>query len=215
MTLDANAHTAKKPIRKQNGRRGLSVVSTQDQARPLQAEGIVEREGFSRDQLKKLVRDADARHVHTRDFEGKRLSYIEGWYAVAEANAIFGYAGWDREMVHFERVMEKTRSDFAVTCGYMARVRIRVRAGSTEIVREGTGWGSASASTATAANERALKAAETDATKRALSTFGSRFGLSLYDKDHIPANQRPTFTLFALDGRALGHRLIKAHPNSY
>jgi hypothetical protein len=54
-------------------------------------------------------------------------------------------------MVHFERVMERTRSDAIVTCGYMARVRIRVRAGSTEIIREGTGWGSAT-SDATAAD---------------------------------------------------------------
>ena len=34
------------------------------------------------------------------------------------------------------------------------------------------------------AHERALKAAETDATKRALVTFGGRFGLMLYDKEH-------------------------------
>jgi hypothetical protein len=33
------------------------------------------------------------------------------------------------------------------------------------------------------AHERALKAAETDATKRALVTFGSRFGLMLYDRE--------------------------------
>jgi DNA recombination protein Rad52 len=153
--------------------------------------------------LRKLVRDVDARHVQTREFDGKRLTYIEGWYAIAQANAIFGHAGWDREMVHFERVMERTRSDAIVTCGYMARVRIRVRAGSTEIIREGTGWGSAAASTATAANERALKAAETDATKRALSTFGASFGLSLYDKDHVPIKPRPVFTLFAPDGKML------------
>jgi DNA recombination protein Rad52 len=157
--------------------------------------------------LRKLVRDVDARHVQTREFDGKRLSYIEGWYAIAQANAIFGHAGWDREMVHFERVMERTRSDAIVTCGYMARVRIRVRAGSTEIIREGTGWGSAAASTATAANERALKAAETDATKRALSTFGASFGLSLYDKDHVPIKPRPLFTLFAPDGKMLDDAL--------
>src|SRR3977135_4118965 len=33
------------------------------------------------------------------------------------------------------------------------------------------------------AYERAIKAAETDATKRALATFGNRFGLGLYDKE--------------------------------
>jgi DNA recombination protein Rad52 len=163
--------------------------------------------GFSRDQLRKLVRDVDAKHLQTREFDGKRLTYIEGWYAIAQANAIFGHAGWDREMVHFERVMERTRSDAIVTCGYMARVRIRVRAGSTEIIREGTGWGSVAAATATAANERALKAAETDATKRALSTFGASFGLSPYDKDHVPIKPRPIFTLFAPDGKLIDDTL--------
>ena len=87
--------------------------------------------GFSQDQLKKLVRQVDGARIHARDFDGKRLTYIEGWYAIAQANAIFGYAGWDREMVHFERVMEKTRSDATVICGYMARVRIRVRGHSS------------------------------------------------------------------------------------
>ena len=133
--------------------RTLIVIPGENQSRLVPVEEA--EQGFSRDQLKKLVRDVDARHVHTREFDGKRLTYIEGWYAMAQANAIFGYAGWDREMVHFERVMERTKSDATIICGYMARVRIRVRAGSTEIVREGTGWGSASASTATAANERA------------------------------------------------------------
>ena len=33
------------------------------------------------------------------------------------------------------------------------------------------------------AHERAIKAAETDGTKRALATFGNRFGLGLYDKE--------------------------------
>ena len=36
------------------------------------------------------------------------------------------------------------------------------------------------------AHEMALKAAETDATKRALATFGNPFGLALYDKDLAP-----------------------------
>jgi hypothetical protein len=50
------------------------------------------------------------------------------------------------------------------------------------MVREGTGFGAASDRDAVAAHELAIKAAETDATKRALATFGNRFGLALYDK---------------------------------
>jgi hypothetical protein len=62
-------------------------------------------------------------------------------------------------------------------------VRVRVRAQATTITREGTGFGQAIAATPGEAHERALKAAETDATKRALVTFGSRFGLMLYDRE--------------------------------
>jgi hypothetical protein len=42
----------------------------------------------------------------------------------------------------------------------------------------------------------ALKAAETDATKRALATFGKPFGLELYRKS--PAAQKETFPQPAL-----------------
>ena len=41
------------------------------------------------------------------------------------------------------------------------------------------------------AHEIALKAAETDATKRALATFGNPFGLALYDKELRGVTRRP------------------------
>jgi len=58
-----------------------------------------------------------------------------------------------------------------------------VRAGPLLIVREGIGTGVGRSNHAEAAHEIAIKAAETDATKRALVTFGTPFGLVLYDKD--------------------------------
>jgi DNA recombination protein Rad52 len=138
--------------------------------------------GFTRHQLKKLATALDRERVQSREQDGKTLSYVEGWFVIAEANRIFGFDGWDRQMVHFERLFER-RSNEGWTCGYVARVAIRVRAGGIEVVREGTGFGQASSNRLADAHELALKAAETDATKRALATFGSRFGLLLYDKD--------------------------------
>ena len=137
---------------------------------------------FTRHQLKKLATPLDASRIQSREQDGKTLSYIEGWFVIAEANRIFGYEGWDRQMVHFERLFER-RSAEGIACGYLARVAIKVRAQDTTIVREGTGFGQASAKRLADAHELALKAAETDATKRALSTFGGRFGLMLYDKE--------------------------------
>src|SRR5580658_8262523 len=117
---------------------------------------------FSPEQIQILKGKLHRRHVQSREIDGRSIDYIEGWFAIAQANAIFGYAGWDRETTHFERLYERSRGD-VTSCSYLARVRIRVRAGENIIVREGTGSGSSTANNAGEAHERALKAAETDA----------------------------------------------------
>jgi hypothetical protein len=66
---------------------------------------------------------------------------------------------------------------------YTAKVRIRVRAGDVTITRDGSGSGEGKALSPGQAHEIALKTAETDATKRALATFGNPFGLALYDPE--------------------------------
>jgi hypothetical protein len=70
-------------------------------------------------------------------------------------------------------------------------VRIQVRAGDNLVIREGTGAGHCEASNMGEAHENALKEAETDATKRALSTFGNPFGLALYDKEQRYVRKTP------------------------
>ena len=55
--------------------------------------------GFSAKQVQALRRNLDHRHVRTREANGRELSYIEGWYAISEANRIFGFDGWNRETV--------------------------------------------------------------------------------------------------------------------
>ena len=81
---------------------------------------------------------------------------------------------------------------------YVAKVRVSVRAGKITIVREGSGMGEGVAPTPGKAHELALKGAETDATKRALATFGNPFGLALYDREKAsvrkPRNERPAAT---------------------
>jgi len=68
----------------------------------------------------------------------------------------------------------------------MAHVRVSVRAGDVNVIsREGTGFGSAQSVSPTDTHELAMKAAKTDAMKRALATFGSPFGLALYDKTQV------------------------------
>jgi DNA recombination protein Rad52 len=134
---------------------------------------------FAPSQLRKLRAKIKPHHIKARQAEGMTLHYLEGWHVVAEANRIFGFDGWDREMAASQCVWTKQLgSRFAAA--YVARVRITVRAGETRIIREGSGAGEAASPTPGHAHELAAKAAETDATKRALSTFGNAFGLSLY-----------------------------------
>ena len=55
--------------------------------------------GFSAKQVQSAAAQTDHRHVRTREANGRELSYIEGWYAISEANRIFGFDGWNRETV--------------------------------------------------------------------------------------------------------------------
>lgn len=140
---------------------------------------------FTDAQKEKLSAKLDPKHVASRTQAGRSLSYIEGWHAIAEANRIFDFDGWNRETVILNLVNEKprmigkapnTKDGWAVT--YTAKVKISVG----DVVREGVGAGHGIDADLGLAHESAIKEAETDAMKRALMTFGNPFGLALYDK---------------------------------
>ncbi len=134
---------------------------------------------FSTSQIRKLQRDVKAADIRRREVHGRELSYIEGWHAIDEANRIFGFDGWNRETVESRCVnARENRGSFHVL--YVARVKVTVRAETDLVIREGFGTGDAQAETLGEAHDKAIKTAETDATKRALATFGKPFGLSLY-----------------------------------
>jgi hypothetical protein len=137
---------------------------------------------FSKAQVKSLEAKLDSKHVRTRRVQDTTLAYVEGWHVIAEANRIFGYDAWDRHTLS-TRCVWSGSANHHHGAAYIAKVRIAVRAGPLTIAREGCGSGEAKAPTAGEAHELALKAAETDATKRALATFGNPFGLALYDRE--------------------------------
>jgi len=137
---------------------------------------------FTDTQVRSLKAKLEAKYVKTRISDGATLRYVEGWHVIAEANRIFGFDTWDRRTVSTSCVSTATRAGF-YHASYIAKVRVTVRAGETIIVREGSGSCEASAPTAGQAHDFALKGAETDATKRALATFGNPFGLALYDPE--------------------------------
>lgn len=146
---------------------------------------------FSGEQQKLLADKLDPKHVKGRSQGGQSLSYIEGWHAIAEANRIFGFGAWERELVQWSEtnrdlvdVTKNNRTEKQWRVGYVAKVRITVHGEGGARSREGIGFGSGFArdNALGEAIESAIKEAETDAMKRGMMTFGNQFGLALYDK---------------------------------
>lgn len=185
-----------------NSTRRKTTIPMTEQSRALTV--LPQAVGFTDGQKSILADKLDPAYLKKRDQAGQELTYIEGWRVIDRANAILGFDGWDRETVELTKTVvetyPKTYFDKAARkkvvvkdetgepvqmhrVGYLARVRITVRAGETVVVREGTGHGQGTAQDPTMAYESAIKEAETDATKRALMTLGNQFGLALYDKE--------------------------------
>lgn len=152
---------------------------------------------FTADQKRDLAAPLNSSHVKEREQGGRKVSYVEGWHAIAEANRIFGFDGWDRETI----LLQETNRDLVTLTprngspyeqwriGYIAKVRVTVGG----VVREGTGYGSGMGKPEAVGDavEGAIKEAETDAMKRALMTFGNPFGLALYDKTQANVTDEP------------------------
>jgi DNA recombination protein Rad52 len=155
---------------------------------------------FTEAQVKNLEAKLDSKHVRTRNVQDTTLAYVEGWHVIAEANRIFGYDAWDRHTLS-TRCVWSGSANRHYAAAYTAKVRIAVRAGAITIIREGCGSGNAKAPSPAEAHELALKGAETDATKRALATFGNPFGLALYDRELAGVRNRKALTVSPKDYR--------------
>ena len=167
--------------------------------------------GFSAKQLHALRRSLNHRHVRTREANGRELYYIEGWYAISEANRIFGFDGWNRETIESRCVLAReNRGSFLAV--YIAKVRITVNADGSTTIREGHGTGEGRGMSPGEVHDIALKAAETDATKRALATFGKPFGLELYRNIKRTSAQNQTTLQPTLPGSGNPPRL-GLHPD--
>ena len=121
---------------------------------------------FNTDQKNLLSQPINPKFVKTRKGQGNRdLAYLESWVLMSNANRIFGPDGWSSETIELREV--------SANKGIAYIARVRVTAGG--VVRDGVG-GHAGFD-----HENTAKSAESDARKRALSSFGDQFGLSLYD----------------------------------
>ena len=122
---------------------------------------------------------------------GKTFSYIEGHTAIDEANRVFGFGGWGFDLVEnvtlrrIETVDTQT-GEVKVVNTYTAPVRVNVPGAPP---RTDIGFHAVTDETADG-HETAIKAAVTDGLKRALRSFGHRFGNGLYG-DQQPAVNPP------------------------
>jgi len=124
-----------------------------------------------------LEKKLDPAHVKPPP-QGKYGDYIEGWWAIAEANRIFGFDGWSYTLDELRLTNEQEGPDGKHRVGYLARVTVCV----DEVARGDVGHGQGFGKSLGDAHDSAVKEAVTDALKRALRTFGNPFGLALYDK---------------------------------
>ena len=112
---------------------------------------------------------------------GKTFSYIEGHTVIDEANRVFGYGGWGYELAgdvtlrEIDSVDAKT-GEIRRIRAYAATVRVtvlgappRIDVGFHAVVEDNADG-----------HETAIKGAVTDGLKRALRSFGARFGNALY-----------------------------------
>ena len=122
---------------------------------------------------------------------GRTFSYIEGHVAISEANRVFGYGGWGYELLadvtlrEIENVDTQTGEVKRIRA-YSAPVRVTVPGAPP---RTDVGFHAVTEETADG-HETALKGAVTDGLKRALRSFGDRFGNGLYG-DQAPASGPP------------------------
>ena len=112
---------------------------------------------------------------------GRKFDYIEGHTAIDQANRIFGFGGWGFELVGDVtlRQIEQTDSrsgEVTRTAAYSAVVRVTVPGAPS---RTDVGFQPVT-DDSPEGHETAFKGAVTDGLKRALRSFGDRFGNGLY-----------------------------------
>jgi len=116
----------------------------------------------------------------SKDFNGPKGDYLEGWHVINEANRIFGFGGWSYEILSLKQACEPTKNGNGnLVVAYICTISVSVDG----VTRQDVGYGSGISKSLGDAHEGATKEAVTDALKRALRTFGNQFGLALYDKE--------------------------------
>lgn len=147
---------------------------------------VEERSRFSPEQVERLLRPIKPNRV----YQAQGQSHVAGWDVVAHLTRMFGFGGWEKEILSLDLVCEdsevtekndKKRVGWWVT--YRCQMRLRVfgpdRCVVVEIDDAATGTASNMPSRGDA-HDFAVKNSITYALKRCAKDLGDQFGLSLY-----------------------------------
>ena len=146
---------------------------------------------------------------------GRTFSYIEGHTVISEANSVFGFGGWGFELVEnvslrqIETVDSQT-GEIRTVSAYTAPVRVTVPGA---LPRTDIGFHAVTDETADG-HETAIKGAVTDGMKRALRSFGDRFGNGLYgDSPASGGPNRPERVPARTDSGSSGQSQTNGNPD--
>jgi recombination DNA repair RAD52 pathway protein len=142
---------------------------------------------FNDRQLEQLFRPINPSRVAER----KGMSYLETWDVLAHLNRIFGFEGWDKEVLTCEMIYEEFTTWKTPQGQEKSGWDVAYRATVALVIKDRDGWEvkrSEDVATGQAqhqpsrgdAHDLAVKSAVSDALKRAAKDLGNQFGLSLY-----------------------------------
>jgi hypothetical protein len=146
----------------------------------------VSRGRFTPDQVERLLRPIKPERV----YEANGQSHVAGWDVTAHLTRMFGFGGWEKEILDLAMVCEehapswsKDKKNWFVT--YRCTLRLRIFDADRNVVVEiddvGTGT-SPNLPGRGDAHDFAVKNAVTYALKRCAKDLGDQFGLALYAK---------------------------------
>lgn len=119
---------------------------------------------------------------------GLKVSYIEGWKVLNLANEIFGFNGWNSELISSQVDYFDVGTGGRISMGLAVVVRITLKDGT---YHEDFGYGYIeNAKNKAMAFEKCRKEAFTDGLKRCLRCFGNVLGNCLYDRGIISKIQK-------------------------
>ena len=165
-----------------NGTNGSGITNGVRQDAAVIAERDLLWDGLSPAVAKALSQPLDPGLVsQRRGRAGRAYSYIEGHTVIDQANEVFGYGGWGYELVgdvtlRQIEVVDPKSGEVERIRAYSAAVRVTVLGAPP---RTDVGFHAVAADSADG-HETACKGAVTDGMKRALRSFGDRFGNGLY-----------------------------------